>query len=162
MLSSGEPTTRKNMLPLEVLSYRLGDQIHAIPLLQIEKVVQAVAITRLPDPPRDIKGVIDVQGRIVPVIDTHAKAGLDSREIGLDDRLVLGRSQGRMIALQVDEVLGVQIMSPDQLIRSGDFLPSMEGLEGVIKGPDGLILVHDLDGLLQVDLDDLELPSRIL
>jgi purine-binding chemotaxis protein CheW len=150
------------MSTLEVLSYRLGDQVHAVPLLQIDKVVQAVAITRLPDPPLGIKGVIDVQGTIVPVIDAHAKAGQPSQEIALDDRLLLGRSHGRLVALQVDEVLGVMILSQDQLIRSGDFLPSMAGLEGVIKGPDGLILVHDLDAMLTVDLEDIELPSRIL
>jgi purine-binding chemotaxis protein CheW len=150
------------MNQLEVLSYRLGTQTHAVPLLQIDKVVQAVAITRLPAPPPGIKGVIDVQGHIVPVVDAHAQSGQESRQIGVDDRLILGRSQGRMIALQVDEVLGVMILAEDQLIRSGDFLPSMIGLEGVIKSPDGLILVHDLDVMLQVDIDDLELPSRIL
>jgi purine-binding chemotaxis protein CheW len=150
------------MSTLEVLSYRLGEQVHALPLVQIDKVVQAVAVTRLPAPPPGIKGVIDVQGRIVPVVDAHAKAGLPSRAIELEHRLVLGRSHGRMVALQVDEVLEVMILADDQLIRSGDFLPSMAGLEGVIKAPDGLILVHDLDRMVQVELDDIELPSRIL
>lgn len=71
------------MSNLDVLLHRLGDRLHAIPLNIVDKVVQAVAITSLPDPPPGIKGVIDVQGAIVPVVDLHAKCGLPSEPGGL-------------------------------------------------------------------------------
>ena len=83
--------------------------------------------------------------------------GLPLRDYELSDQLVIVRTTKRRVALPVDRVSGV-IATPGEPIDADAILPSHPYLRGVVKLPDGLVLIHDPDTFLsldeEADLDD--------
>lgn len=129
----------------------LGDQRYALPLPAIDRVMRMVAITPLPKAPDIVLGVVNVQGRVIPVINMHRRFHLPEREITLTDQLVVAHTAQRPVALVADAVLDVIAYPEQSLIAAGEVLPNIEYVEGVLKLTDGLILIHDLDKFLSLE-----------
>ena len=113
--------------------------------------MRAVEITPLPKAPESVAGVLDFQGSVVPVFALRRRFGLPDREPRLDDQLILARTARRRVALVVDSVGGVVECAPGEMVRTETVLPGTAYVEGVMKSPDGLILIHDLDTFLSLD-----------
>lgn len=137
--------------PLELVVFFMDEQKYALRLAVVERVVRIVEIVRLPKAPKIILGVINIQGRIIPVVNIRQRFDLPERDIALNDQLIIANTEKRTVALIVDAVDGVmefpdlKVTSPDQI------LPSMEYIAGVIKMENGLILVHDINRFLSLE-----------
>ena len=131
--------------------FTLDDQRYALPLPMAERVVRMVAITPLPNAPDIILGVVNYQGRVIPVINVRRRFRLPEREIALTDQLVVAHTARRPVALVADAVLDVIASSAQNLIATENILPKVEYVDGVVKLTDGLILIHDLDKFLSLE-----------
>ena len=136
---------------LQLVVFRLDDLRYALPLAMVERVVQAVDITPLPRAPDVVRGAINVRGRIVPVFDTRKRFGLPERDIRLEDQMVLAKTSARTVALLVDTVEGLLQCENSDVTPAGQVWPGIGQVAGVVKRPDGLILIHDLDAFLSAD-----------
>lgn len=134
-----------------LVSLALDDGRYALPLSSVERVVRAVAITPLPDAPDVILGVINVQGRIVPVADMRKRFHLPAREIALSDQMVIAHTPKRALALVADAVYGIVECSARDIVAMEGVIPGLEYVEGIVKMEDGLILIHDLDKFLALE-----------
>jgi purine-binding chemotaxis protein CheW len=123
----------------------------ALNLDAVERVIRAIEIEPLPDAPRGVLGVINFQGRIIPVFDLRVRFGLPARDVMASDYLVIARMHSRSVALLVETVVGVVPGGQMQLIQSADILPEMESISGVIKFEGGLVFVHDLEKFLSYE-----------
>ncbi len=138
----------------QLLVFTLDEYRYALHLSAVERVFRAVEITPLPKAPEIVSGVVNIQGRIVPVFDVRKRFRLPEREMDLSDWLILARTPRRSVALLVDSVRGV-IESPKQdVVASQNFLPRVEYLEGVVKLQDGIVLIHDIDTFLSLDEEE--------
>ena len=131
--------------------FTLGDQRYALRLSAVERVIRVVEITPLPKAPAIVLGVLNVQGRIIPVANLRRRFRLMERETNLGDQIILARTSRRSVALMTDSVGGVIERSPGETIVAATILPGMEFVEGVVKLEDGIILIHDLDTFLSLD-----------
>jgi purine-binding chemotaxis protein CheW len=129
----------------------LDDFRYALPLASVERVVRAVEITPLPEAPEVILGVINVQGRVVPVVDIRKRFGLPARALALGDHMVIASTPARPLALVADVVHGVMACSSHEIISAVDIIPGLEYVEGIAKTDEGFILIHDLDKFLALD-----------
>ena len=137
--------------PNYLIVFALDRQRYALQLSMVDRVVRMVAITPLPKVPDIVLGVVNVQGRIIPVINMRRRFSLPEREIVLTDQLVVAHTSRRTVALVADAVLDV-IASPAQsLIETEDILPKIEYVDGVIKLANGMIFIHDLDSFLSLE-----------
>jgi len=134
-----------------LIIFTLGDQRYALPLTLVDRVVRMVAITPLPKAPDIILGVVNFQGRIIPVINMRRLFCLPDREIALTDQLVVAHTARRPVALVAVAVLDVIACSAQSLIAVENIVPGIEYVEGVVKLTDGLILIHDLDKFLSLE-----------
>lgn len=134
-----------------IVLFTLDDQRYALRLDAVERVVRAVEITPLPKAPEIVIGVINVQGRIVPVVNIRRRFRLPERELKLSDQIVIARTSRRTVALVVDAVRGVTELSGKQIVWPEDIVPQMQYVEGVVKLEDGLVLIHDLDRFLSLN-----------
>lgn len=123
----------------------------ALRLPAVERVARAVEITPLPKAPEIVLGVINVGGRIVPVINVRKRFRLAEREAGLGDQLLIARTARRTVALPVDAVTGVLPCSAEMVTTKEAIVPGLEYLEGIAKLEDGMILIHDLDKFLSLE-----------
>ena len=131
--------------------FLLDEQYYALYLPAVERVVRAVEIIPLPKAPEIVLGIINAQGRIIPVIDVRRRFHLPTREIKPDDRFIIASTSRRLVALVVDSVAGVRELTDRQMVSVKQSLPFAEYLKGVAKLEDNLALIYDLDQFLSLD-----------
>ena len=132
----------------QLLVVRLDGQRYALRLQDVERVLRMVEITALPASPAAILGLINVQGRVLSVVDLRAWLHLPAREATPEDVLVIvGTAAGR-VALATDGVEGVSDWPEQASILAEQIYPAPAQLEAVLKLSDGLLLICDLDRLL--------------
>ena len=134
-----------------ILVFSLGESRCALLLPTVERVVRAAAVTPLPKAPEIVSGVINVQGRIIPVIDVRRRFRLQERGLRVDDRFIIAHTPTRIVAFSVDSVDGVRARDVREHAETDLTLPFAEYLEGIAKTPDGLILIYDIDAFLSLD-----------
>ncbi|MCJ7523801.1 MAG: chemotaxis protein CheW [Candidatus Aminicenantes bacterium] len=134
-----------------IVVFALDEPHYALLLSSVERVVRAVEITPLPKAPKIVLGIINAQGRIIPVIDVRQRFRLPAREMKLDNRFIIASTSRRLVALMVDSVAGVRELADGQMVNVEQSLPFAEYLKGVAKLEDNLVLIHDLDQFLSLD-----------
>lgn len=134
-----------------LLVFSVDDQRFALSLASVERVVRAVAITPLPGAPEIVTGVVNVGGRIFPVVSIRRRWGLaPHRQLALTDHLILARTARRPVALLADAVIGLLEHPTSDIVRAESILADLDQVEGVVRLDGGLILVHDLDRFLSL------------
>jgi purine-binding chemotaxis protein CheW len=134
-----------------IVVFTLDEPRYALYLSAVERVVRAVEITPLPKAPEIVSGVINAQGRVLPVLDIRKRFRLPAREMKPDDRFIIARTSRRHVALAVDSVVGVHELTERELVNAKQALPFAQYLKGVAKVEDNLVLIHDLDQFLSLD-----------
>lgn len=135
----------------QILVFTLDELAYALPLPTVVRVIHAVEIRHLPEAPEIITGIINVQGRIIPVIELRKRFGLEEREIDMDDRLVIVHTGKREVAILVDTVTGIRDLASGQLDQAKETLSFAKYLKGVAKVDNELILIYDLEQFLSLD-----------
>jgi purine-binding chemotaxis protein CheW len=126
-------------------------QQYALPLHQVSRALRMVAITPLPDAPTGIRGVINVAGQAVPLLDLRPRLGHPTQDFQLDDRLLIIQAQDQTVALAVDEIRQILEVSAERLSPPPPVLARACPLITTIQG-ETLILVLDIDQLLPTNL----------
>lgn len=137
----------------EVLIFEVEGQRHGVLASAVREVLRAVALVPLPDAHGNIEGLIDLRGRVVPVVDMRQRLGLPSRPVSTADFLIVVESSGRLAALRADRVSGLASVEVDALpLPDGSSLsaPSTEmPCRTVGKHPEGLVPLHSLEDLVR-------------
>lgn len=136
---------------LQLVVFRLDEQRYAVRLAVVERSVRAVEVTNLPHAPALVLGVIDVAGRVFPVLNLRRRLKLPERALEVSDQFLIARTARHTVALVVDETLGVVDLPPTGIVASTRIAPGIAPIEGVAKLPDGLVLIHNLDSFLCLD-----------
>ena len=131
--------------------FQIGEQEFAVRVTAIERVVRAVEVAPLPEAPRGVRGVINLQGRVVPVFDLWARFGQPAREVRASDYLMIAHTHWRTVALLVDAVSGVVPRCEAEITPAAEILPDIECVSGVMKLDGGLVLVHDIERFLSIE-----------
>jgi purine-binding chemotaxis protein CheW len=131
--------------------FSLDGQRYALALAAVEKVVRAVEVTRLPAAPDIVLGIINMQGRVIPLVNVRRRFRLPEKEMMLTDQIVIAHTARRPVALVVDAVTGVHEYPEHESVAARDILPGFDYVEGVVKLDDGLVLIHDLERFLSLE-----------
>lgn len=134
--------------------WTLDTQRYALPFFAVERVVRAVEVTPLPDTPEIVSGIVNVQGKVIPVVNVRRRFHLPQRDTALNDLLVLARSARRDVAFFADTVAGLVDYPENSVVLSDVIVPGMGCVAGVAKLVDGMILIQDLDRFLSLDEED--------
>jgi purine-binding chemotaxis protein CheW len=89
---------------LQYVTFIVSDVEYGIPILQCREIVRVSAITRVPEAPSYVRGVVNLRGHIVPAVDTRQRLGLGSTTPNARSRMIVVEVGGRQIALLVDRV----------------------------------------------------------
>jgi purine-binding chemotaxis protein CheW len=135
-------------------TFVLDKEEYGVDVRQVQEIRRVGEITAVPRAPEFVRGVINLRGRILPVLDLKRKLNLG--EVGVDRaaRIVVVRTQGRMLGLLVDgasQVLKVPVSRveppPEEVVeRGGDYI------RAVAKLDDRLIILIDLERILAQEL----------
>lgn len=134
----------------QIVTFRLGDDLFAADIYSVERVLRYQAPTSIPNVPDWIEGVIDYQGRVVPVISLRRRFELPTTGVAADTRILVLNAGGEWIAAIVDAVLEVAgladsaVQPPPPLFRG----LAAEYLKGIARRGDRLVIFLDVERLL--------------
>ena len=134
----------------QVVAFRLGEETYAIDISYIHEIIRMREITFVPRAPHYMRGVINLRGRIVPVMELSARLGLPSREATAQSRIIVVEVNGESIGMIVDAVSEVlrlpeeQIEPPTQMASD-----SADYISGLGKVNDRLVLLLDVEKVVE-------------
>jgi purine-binding chemotaxis protein CheW len=140
--------------PAQYLGFSLAGETYAIELLRIREIIEHVPITRVPGMPDSVLGVINLRGRVVPVVDLAVKLGMGPRPITRWTCFVIVDAaldgEHTTLGLLADSVSEVLDLGPDDIEPPPAFgtRVSMDYLRGLGRQEQRFILLLDLDRLL--------------
>ena len=117
----------------------------------VERVVRAVEVSTLPAAPHGVRGVINLQGRIVPVFDLAWRIGQPAREVRASDHLIVVHTHWRTVALLVDSVSGVVAQRDTQVTPVSEILTDLQSVSGMMKLDGGIVFIQDIERFLSVE-----------
>lgn len=136
----------------EYLIFTLADQEYGIDILKVQEIrgYDAQTVTRIANVPPFIKGVTNLRGVIVPIVDMRIKFNLDSVEYDHETVVVILNVQSRVVGIVVDGVSDVLVLQPSQLSAAPSFGAafSTEYLTGIGTIDERMLILVDIEKLM--------------
>ena len=135
---------------LQLVSFKIGDEEFGVDILRVQEINRMSQITKVPNTPDFLEGVINLRGRIVPVIDLRVKLGMLRKEHDKDTRIVVVELKGKTMGFIVDEVNEVLRISKDITEAPPDIISGVnaEYITSIGKLEDRLLILLDLERTL--------------
>ena len=135
-------------MPMQLVVFTLELQHYALPLARVQRVVRMMEVTPLPEAPGIVLGVIDLQGKIIPVMSMRKRFGLSEPEASLVDQLIVADTGTRTVALLVSSVSGVTERTAEEVTATEEIVPGVQQVEGISRLEDGILFICNLDRFL--------------
>ncbi|MBP2654931.1 MAG: cheW 1 [Firmicutes bacterium] len=139
----------------QLVVFRLGREEYGVSILQVQEIKRMLEIARVPQSPDYVKGVINLRGNVLPVIDLKKRLGLLPGEYTDDTRVIIVKVADIVVGIIVDAVSEVTSINsdsiePPQTIVSG---VNAQYLSGVGKHEDRLLILLNLEAIVGVGLE---------
>lgn len=134
----------------EFLVFSLGDEEYAIDILKVQEIRGYENVTRIANAPDFIKGVTNLRGVIVPIIDLRIKFHLERVEYAGQTVVIVVNVVDRVVGIVVDGVSDVMTLTPDQIKPAPEFgvTLSSDYLDGLGSLDDRMLVLVDIEKLL--------------
>ncbi len=132
----------------QLVIFELNSQHYALPIQETQEIIRMTNITRVPNTSHYIEGIINLRGRIVPVINLNKRLNLPFTEYDDDTRVIVVEHNGQQVGMIVDNVQEVGKLRGEEIEP-----PSVAGedvgyLKGVVKKGENLWLLLNLDEII--------------
>ncbi|HOM28424.1 MAG TPA: chemotaxis protein CheW [Deltaproteobacteria bacterium] len=134
------------------ITFTLDNENYAVPIQSIEEIIGLQEISLLPNVPDFIKGVINLRGEIVPIMDLRIKFGLPPKEYNQFTVFLIMRVDERLMGLVVDNVADVLVIDPSKVQKRPSFSAKISTafINGVYKdSQDELVILMDVPALIR-------------
>ena len=137
----------------EFLVFSLGDEEYAIDILKVQEIRGYENVTRIANAPSFIKGVTNLRGVIVPIVDLRIKFHLEHVVYGGQTVVIVVNVADRVVGIVVDGVSDVMTLTPEQIKPAPEFgvTLSSDFLSGLGSLEDRMLVLVDIDRLLTSD-----------
>ncbi|MEQ6884777.1 chemotaxis protein CheW [Salicola sp. Rm-C-2C1-2] len=137
----------------EYLTFTLSDESYALDILQVKEIRGYEAVTKIANAPEFIKGVINLRGDIVPVIDLRIKFNVGQATYDEFTIVMVLQIQGRYVGVVVDSVSDVVTLTSDEIRPAPNFGVAFDSeyLIGLASVGDGMVILVDIEKLITSD-----------
>jgi len=156
-MSEGTKETTNSTLKmqdfLQVVSFNLHGEEYAVEITKVKEIILLEGVTRVPQMPDFIEGIINLRGNVIPVIDLRKRFGLPCPEPDDHTRIVVTRMGDRIVGLIVDSVSQVMKIPQSNIQDPPDTIAGLAGeyLTGVGKIDERLIILLDIEKIMSAD-----------
>lgn len=138
---------------LKVLIFSVGSNYYATDIMEIERILGYEELTKLPDSPEFLEGVMNYEGNILPVISVSKKFGIESKEKSADTKIVVAKQDDYKTGIIVDLVLEVKDVKKENIEEAPEIIGgiSKRYIKGLIKIDKKIIIFLNLAAILTED-----------
>lgn len=138
---------------LQLVVFSMAKEHYGVSIESVHEIVKVPDITEVPDAPGYLVGVINLRGKIVPVVDLRKRLKLQGMERTKFSRVLITENDGRLVGLLVDAVSEVLKVSPDSVDAPPEMIAAIgvEYITGVVKLEARLIILLDLKIVLSIE-----------
>ncbi|MBI3354685.1 MAG: chemotaxis protein CheW [Nitrospirae bacterium] len=137
---------------LQFVVFKIGKELFGVGIDAIREIVRVPEVTEVPDAPHFLDGVINLRGRIVPVVDLRKRMGIQYADKTKATRVLITENSGSMVGLLVDAASEVIRIQPDAVDEPPEMISAIgvEYITGVAKLNERLIILLDIKKILNV------------
>lgn len=141
---------RRDANLLQLVTFNIGPEEFGVDILKVQEIIRMMEITQVPRAPSFVEGVINLRGKVIPIVDLRRRFGMQARGRDTQTRIVVVELRTMVVGFIVDtvsEVLRIQaktVEPPPPVVAGID----SEYISGVGKLEDRLLILIDLDRLL--------------
>jgi len=135
---------------LQLVSFKLGNEEFGVDILKVQEINRMLQVTHVPNAPPYVEGVINLRGKVIPVVDLRQRLGLERKENDKHTRIIVMELSGKVIGFVVDavsEVLRIQKSVTEPPPQIGDGM-NAQYITAVGKLDDRLLTLLDLEKVL--------------
>lgn len=146
-------TAPASTLVSQIVTFRLGDELFAADIFSVERVLRYAPPTPVPNVPSWIEGVIDYQGRVVPVINLRKRFELAAAPVPADARILVLAVGEEWVAATVDGVLDVSVLDAAKLAPPPPLFRGLASsfVRGIVRRGERLVVLLDVAQLFSTD-----------
>jgi purine-binding chemotaxis protein CheW len=146
----GADTAVSDIETVQIVSFLLDDVEYGINILRVHEIIRMPEITRLPNTPEYIKGVINLRGSVIPVVDVRIRFGLPQGNITDLTRVIVVETGEKLVGLLVDSVYQVIRMPGRNIDPPADLIEGIsdEFINGIGRVSGRLVVILNLDNIL--------------
>jgi|SRR3972149_2097086 len=149
---------------LQLVSFNLGDEEYGVEILKVQEINRMVHITRVPKAPHFVEGVINLRGKVIPIVDLRKRFGLPEKAPDRNTRIIVVETTGKTVGLIVDGVSEVLRLSSDTIEPPPPMVAGVDAeyIWGVGKLEDRLLILLDLGKVLAKETQELSVSEETL
>lgn len=156
-LVKASDTTRNDEL-IQLVSFMLADEEYGVEVLKVREIIRMPVITKMPNTPPYVEGVINLRGKVIPIISMRTRFGLMESENSSRTRIMVMDVAGTLTGFIVDAVSevirihGSEIQPPPSMMLSAGV--GQEFITGVFNHAERLLIIMDVDLMFSDDERD--------
>ena len=130
----------------QIVAFSLGTETYGVDIASVREIIPIQKIVPVPRAPEFVEGIINLRGRVIPVLDLRRHFGFERRKGDPNQRIVLIEAGAESIGVIVDAVSSVLRIAEDSVEPPASVIvgPEIEYIQGIAKVKDGLIVLLDL------------------
>jgi purine-binding chemotaxis protein CheW len=138
---------------LQLVSFNIGSEEFGVDILKVQEINRMVEITRVPQAPHFVEGVINLRGKVIPIVDLRKRFNLEVKEYDRNTRIVVVDISGNIMGMIVDSVSEVLRLPSNTLEPPPEIVASInsEYIKGVAKLEDRLLIFLDLSKVIDIN-----------
>lgn len=152
-MSVGTKDSKNSSEILQLVGFLIGNEEFAVDILKVQEINRITQITKVPNSPEFVEGVINLRGKVIPILDLRIRMGMGKKEHDSRTRIIVVEIDQKTIGFIVDEVTEV-LRIPRDVIEAPPELVSAQKSEfitGVGKLEDRLLILLDMDKIITAD-----------
>lgn len=153
VLKQTEMTGNVSTDELQLVSFNIGSEEFGVDILKVQEINRMVEITKVPQAPRYVEGVINLRGKVIPIIDLRKRFNLEMKEHDKNTRIVVVDISGNIMGMIVDAVSEVLRLPADTIEPPPELVTGInsEYIKGVAKLEDRLLIFLDLSKVINAE-----------
>ncbi len=146
-------TTNQSKNMVELATFYIGDALCGMDILKVQEINKIMQMTKVPQAPDYVLGILNLRGQIVTILDLGKKLGLGETDISQDPRNIIVNSAGGHVGLLVRRISDVVSADMERRERAPANMSGIQGefFTGVYKTNDNLIGILDVDKVLSIE-----------
>ncbi len=161
-MQNNDKIKKEESVKRQYVTFSIGEEIFGIDVIRAQEVLNLTSITKVPNTMAFMKGVIDLRGRIIPLIDMRIKFNIEERPYDKNTVIIIARIRGVLLGLIVDAVLDVISMTLEDIQDTPHFSSEVgkDAVAGIGRTERALVIVLEADRLFTDDEIHLIKESR--